>query len=64
MTRASNAAELRFTAFDGYAFRVESSTNLIAWTTVSEPHYSTNGFFTVAIPTIVSPRFFRAVLLP
>ncbi len=61
--RSSNAFELRFTAFDGYAFRVESSMDLAAWTTVSEPHYSTNGVFALTLPASDQPQFFRAVLV-
>jgi hypothetical protein len=63
-TRVGNSIELRFTAFDGYAFRVEGSTNLSTWTTVSGPHYSTNGVFTLTLPTSSGPQFFRAVLPP
>jgi len=34
------------------------------WTTVSEPHYSTDGVFSLTVPTASGPQFFRAVLLP
>ncbi len=64
VNRIGNSIELRFTAFDGYAFRVESSTDFATWTTVSEPHYSTNGAFSLTVPAIAGPQFFRAVLLP
>ncbi len=59
---ANNALELTFSAFDGFAFRVESSTNLCDWTTFSEPHFSTNGTFTLAVPPTFGPRYFRVVL--
>lgn len=57
-----NSVELQFTAFDGYAFRVESSTNLTNWTTFSEPHFTTNGVLTLMVPTANGQRYFRAVL--
>ncbi len=59
---ANHTLELTFSAFDGFAFRVESSTNLIHWTTFSEPHYSTNGTFSCAMAPTTGPRYFRAVL--
>ena len=63
-TRANNAIELNFTAFDGYAYRVESTTDFATWTTVSGPHYPSNGVFTLGVPLNSGPQFFRAVLLP
>jgi hypothetical protein len=63
-TRNGNSIELRFTAFDGYAYRVETSLDFATWTTVSEPHYSTNGVFSLTVPAAVGPQFFRAVLPP
>jgi len=62
--RAGNSIELRFTAFDGYGYRVESSGDLATWATVSEPHYPTNGVFTLTLPANSGPQFFRALLLP
>jgi hypothetical protein len=63
-TRIGNSIEIRFTAFDGYAFRVESSSDFATWTTVSEPHYSTNGVFSLTVPATSAPQFFRAISLP
>jgi len=62
IARAGAATELRFTAFDGYAYRVEGSIDAATWSTVSEPHDSSNGVFTVTIPAGGEHRFFRAVL--
>jgi hypothetical protein len=63
-TRIGNSVELHFTAFDGYAYRVESSADFATWTTVSEPHYSTNGIFRLTAHATPSPQFFRAALQP
>ena len=59
-----NGLQLRFTSFDGYPHRIEATSDLIHWTTVSEPPYSTNGVFTLPLPLPAEPRFFRAVLSP
>lgn len=61
--RIGNSIELRFTAFDGYAYRVESSSDFATWTTVGEPHYGTNGVFRLTVPATSSPQFFRAALM-
>jgi hypothetical protein len=63
-TRAGDSIELRFTAFDGHAYRLESTADFAAWTTVSEPHYPSNGVFTLSVPPNSGLQFFRAVLLP
>jgi hypothetical protein len=62
VARRANGFELRFTAFDGYAYRVEGSVDGAVWNIVSEPHYSTNGTFTLQVPASETMRFFRAVL--
>ena len=63
ITHTGGTARLSFIAFDGYAHRIEATTNFTTWTTVSEPHYSTNGVLNVSLP-ITDLKFFRAVLLP
>jgi hypothetical protein len=63
-TRLGPSIELRCTALDGYAYRVEGSTNFTHWATVSEPHFPTNGVFTLTVPGSGEPQFFRAVWLP
>lgn len=62
VARRADGLEVRFTVFDGYAYRVEGSVDGTAWNTVSEPHYSTNGTFIVQVPASETMRFFRAVL--
>ena len=52
---------LHFTAEDGLAYRVESTSDFASWTKVSEPHYSTNGVFGSSVVPANGPRFFRAV---
>ncbi|HWN96344.1 MAG TPA: hypothetical protein VNT99_15035, partial [Methylomirabilota bacterium] len=64
VTQSNNTVELRFIAFDNYAYRVEGTSDFATWTTVSEPHYSTNGVFTLPVSTGADRRFFRARLLP
>jgi hypothetical protein len=61
-TSGAGGVELSVNAFDGYTYRVESSTNLTTWTTLSEPHHLTNGVFTLTVPASNGPQFFRAVL--
>ncbi len=63
-TRTGATMELRFTAFDGYRFRVEHADASLDWQPFSEPHYSTNGTFGVPVTPSLQHRFFRAVLLP
>jgi hypothetical protein len=63
-TSGAGGVELSVTAFDGYAYRVESSTNLTTWTTLSEPHHPTSGVFTLTVPASNGSQFFRAVLVP
>ncbi len=63
-TRAGPCIELRCQALDGYAYRVEGSASLTNWVTVSEPHFPTNGTFTLTTPATNGPQFFRAVWLP
>jgi hypothetical protein len=62
VARRADGLELRFTAFDGYAYRVEGSIDGAVWNTFSEPHYSTNGTFTMQVPASETMRFFRAIL--
>jgi hypothetical protein len=59
-----NALELRFTAFDGLAYRLEGSDDFADWQPVSGPHVGVNGAFSVTMPLSAPWRFFRAVLLP
>jgi hypothetical protein len=61
-TRVVGGAVLSVTAYDGYTYRVESSTNLTTWTTFNEPYHPTNGVFTLTVPASSGPQFFRAVL--
>lgn len=63
-TSGAGGVELSVNAFDGYIYRLESSTNLTTWTTLSEPHQPTNGVFTLTVPASNGPQFFRAVLVP
>ena len=54
-----------FSGADGYAYALQTSTNLVNWEVVSTNH-PVQGSFMVPIPaTSTSPkRFYRSVLLP
>ena len=56
---------LQFSGSDGYAYELQTSTNLAAWEIVST-NYPVQGAFTVPGPSVPnSPaRFYRSVLLP
>ena len=58
---------IQFTGFDNYPYAVESSTNLVNWTSVST-NYPTNGVFTFTNSTDSTDaggkRFYRSALLP
>ena len=64
VTRIGNSNVVTFTVFDGYSYRVEGSSNLTAWATVSQPHVPTNGTFSITVPAATGLQFFRAALLP
>jgi len=57
-------SQLQFTGFDGYAYAVECSTNLVHWTTVST-NYPTNGVFIFTDGVAAGgQRYYRSVLQP
>jgi hypothetical protein len=60
---AGDGIELRFHAWDG-TYRVEGSDDFATWETVSSPHVTTNGNFSVIVPRSGERQFFRARLLP
>jgi hypothetical protein len=57
--------KIRFTGVDGYPYRIEASTNLVDWISVST-NYPSNGVFEVIDPSPPDRerRFYRSVLLP
>lgn len=60
----AGAGQIQFTGFDGYAYAVERSTNLVNWTVVST-NYPTNGVFRFTDATGASEKsFYRSALLP
>ena len=61
-TRSGSSIELRFAVFKRGLYRVESSTNLVTWTTFSEPHSPIRDAFILTIPATSAPQFFRVVL--
>jgi len=57
--------QIQFTGADGYAYAVQTSSNLLNWTTIST-NYPSNGVFSVVstLSPAFSPRFYRSALLP
>ena len=64
VTQAGGTMEVQFSGSDGYAYAVQTSSNLVDWAAVST-NYPVNGTFTfTATPSSGSPRrFYRSVLL-
>ena len=65
VSQSGGTLQVQFTGADGYAYVVQTSSNLSAWTAVST-NYPANGCFNfVATPPPGSPRrFYRSVLWP
>jgi hypothetical protein len=64
VARINGALQLQFTGFDGYGYMIETSTNLVNWTTITTL-YPTNGIsnFTDASPPS-NRRYYRTELAP
>ena len=62
-TLAGGTLQIQFTGADGYAYTVQTSSNLLNWTSVAT-NYPTNGYF--AFPGTPSPgsprRYYRSAL--
>ncbi len=55
---------LRFSGYDGYPYAVQSSSDLINWTSVST-NLPSDGFFKfISATTADEPQFYRSKLLP
>jgi hypothetical protein len=65
VSQSGGALQVQFSGSDGYAYAVQSSSNLLSWTTIST-NYPANGFFNfTATPPPGSPRrYYRSLLLP
>ncbi len=64
ISSGSGGSQIQFTGFDGYAYAVECSTNLVHWTTVST-NYPTNGVFNFTDGSVgAGQRYYRSVLEP
>jgi hypothetical protein len=65
VTREGGTTHVQFSGIDGYAYGVQISSNLSAWTTVST-NYPKDGFFDFrqSSPVNSSRRFYRSVLMP
>ena len=64
-SQSGGALQVQFSGSDGYAYAVQSSSNLLCWTSIST-NYPANGFFNFAdTPPPGSPRrYYRSLLLP
>jgi len=58
----SGSWQLQFTGFDNHPYAVESSPNLVQWSSFST-NYPTNGVFSIPL-TPTNNQFFRSRLLP
>lgn len=60
---SAGVGRIEFTGFDGYAYAIEVSTNLLNWTVIST-HYPTNGVFRFTDAGVSEKKFYRSVLQP
>ena len=65
VSQSGGTLQVQFSGSDGYAYAVQSSSNLLCWTPIST-NYPVNGFFNFAdTPPPGSPRrYYRSLLLP
>ena len=65
VSQAGGTLQVQFSGSDGYAYVVQTSSNLLNWTAVST-NYPANGVFTFEdTPSPASPRrFYRSMMLP
>jgi hypothetical protein len=65
VTQSGGALQVQFTGADAYAYAVQTSSNLLDWTTIST-NYPVNGSFNfLDTPPPGSPRrFYRSILGP
>jgi hypothetical protein len=65
VSQTGGAVQLQFTGADGFAYAVQTSLNLLDWTTIST-NYPVNGSFNfmAALPPGSPRRFYRSILQP
>jgi hypothetical protein len=65
VSQVGGTLQVQFTGADGYAYVVQTSSNLAAWTAVST-NYPANGSFSFVetLPPGSPRRFYRSVLQP
>jgi hypothetical protein len=65
VSQTGGVLQFQFSGSDGYAYAVQSSLNLLDWTTVSTS-YPTNGYinFGDTLPSGSPRRYYRSLLLP
>jgi hypothetical protein len=65
VAQSETGATVAFTGYDGFAYRVETSTNLINWRSIST-NIPSNGVFRFAVSNGMSsvPQFYRTVVMP
>jgi hypothetical protein len=65
ISQSGGTLRIEFTGVEGYAYTVQTSTNLLDWTTVSTNYPVSGSFSFVASPPPNCPRrFYRSVLQP
>ena len=64
-SQSGGTMQILFSGAEGYAYAVQTSSDLLEWTSVTTNH-PTNGSFTFTdMPPTASPRrFYRSALLP
>ena len=65
ISQSGGTLQVQFSGADGYAYAVQSSSNLLSWTPVST-NYPANGFFNFddTLPPGSPRRYYRSLLLP
>jgi hypothetical protein len=65
ITSTNSQMLVRFTGYDGYAYAIEVSSNLVAWAgVITNCPANGNLVFTNPVPANANPEFYRSVLLP
>jgi hypothetical protein len=61
-TPDGTSVRLEITSFPGLPCQLETSTNLVTWTSVGAPHIATNGQLTLTVPSTSRSSYFRVVV--
>jgi hypothetical protein len=65
ISQSDGTLQIQFTGADGYAYAVQTSSNLLDWIAVRTNHPANGSFNFLEVPPAASPhRFYRSVLRP